>query len=85
MKSSRVIHTDKSAVYVRLPLEMQREIQGACACDYCLAHPEHVPMWDTLAVPTTKGEYTWTVHMPEHGGDKVLRALPLGQLLKESE
>ena len=29
------------------------------------AHPDLVPMWDTLAVTEDGRGHTWTVHMPE--------------------
>jgi len=56
------------AVYVRLPLELQRPT-GGCSCDYCkqakVGNPEYVPMWDTLGVPLEPGKRTWTLHAPE--------------------
>jgi len=51
-------------LFLRIPRELQRPMVGACACDYCAAHPLEAPTWDTLAVPTTAGEYTYAVHLP---------------------
>lgn len=55
---------DKEAFYVPLPVELHRPIVGGCRCDYCLAHPEKVPAWDTLAIGIDVA-HTWTVHMPD--------------------
>ena len=57
------------AVYLRLPRELRRPA-GECSCDYCKAHPEEMPMWDTLVVgekaPTRLvHDATWTVHLPD--------------------
>ncbi len=56
----------KTTLYIPLPLECQAPIAGPrCVCPYCKAHPEHVPAWDTLAIPLIHGETTWTVHCPD--------------------
>jgi hypothetical protein len=57
------------AIYLRLPQDLQRDC-GGCSCDYCKAHPDERPMWDTLAVSierTTRHErdWSWTIHMPD--------------------
>lgn len=66
----------KDTLFVRLPIALQKPC-GNCTCDYCKAHPNETPAWDTLAmaIPTrhnptnagAKGSYqhTWTVHMPD--------------------
>lgn len=65
----------QDTVYIRLPVALRAPTKG-CKCDYCAAHPNEVPTWDTLCVgipsktnPTLCGEYqhTWTVHMPDAG------------------
>ncbi len=66
-----VIKQLKGAVYLRIPPELQQPT-GGCSCQYCCAHPDEVPMWDTLAVPLQPTSHphalTWTVHAPEWGG-----------------
>ena len=58
----------KQTVFVALPPEAWRPISGGCGCDYCKAHPDKTPMWDTLLVnPTANGTYsdrTSTCHYP---------------------
>lgn len=52
--------------YIQLPSALQRPIEGGCRCPECTevsrVFPNHVPKWDTLAIPT-QGT-AWTVHMP---------------------
>lgn len=63
---------DKGTLFVSIPAELAAPIPGGCQCDYCKAHPEETPKWDTLALPAKarnkQGEHTWTVHMPDKGG-----------------
>lgn len=59
-----------NTIFMRLPVELRRPIDGGCRCPYCEAHPECVPLWDTLAVAqngAAKGcnDVTWTCHMPD--------------------
>ena len=57
--------TITTALYLRIPRELQRPIAGGCCCNYCQQHPELlVPAWDTLGIPVDGGT-TWTVHAPE--------------------
>ena len=62
-----VIAQTRDAVYLRLPAELQREIEGGCECVQCKASID-LPRWDTLVVPTDASErhadYSYTVHMP---------------------
>jgi hypothetical protein len=54
------------AVFVALPVEMQRPIPGGCQCSHCKAHPDQTPMWDTLCVDPDAGTSTsFTIHFPE--------------------
>ena len=61
-----VIARGGDAIYIRVPSELQLPCNG-CDCDYCKAHPELEPKWDTVAVPVfpSKLDVTWTVHMPD--------------------
>lgn len=60
-----VIARTDSAVYLRIPKELQRPIDK-CQCPYCKAHPEVAPTWDTLVVPVGNSTgYASTVHMPD--------------------
>jgi hypothetical protein len=52
-------------LFVALPVELQRTIEGGCSCAYCKAHPDKTPMWDTLAIDARAQRHTWTVHYPE--------------------
>ena len=52
------------AVYVRLPVELRRPT-GGCSCQYCVAHPDETPTWDTLGIPVTGRMITWSLHAPE--------------------
>lgn len=59
-----------TCTFIRLPVEMQRAIPEGCVCEFCLANPDKVPRWDTLAVPhkgrhKSNSNYCFTVHMPE--------------------
>lgn len=65
----------KDTIFIPLPREQWREIEGGCACQYCsvdgkAATPAY---WDTLAVSAKRDasrahDTTWTVHYPElHG------------------
>lgn len=60
-----VLRVWKGAVYLRIPRELQRSTDG-CSCNYCKAHPNETPSWDTLGVPLTgERRTTWTLHAPE--------------------
>jgi hypothetical protein len=54
---------ESGATYIRLPVQLQRPIDGGCHCPSCKANPTRTPTWDTLAIPP-KGT-AWTVHMPD--------------------
>jgi hypothetical protein len=56
----------KDAIFVPLPPELRQPISCGCSCDFCTAHPERVPSWDTMAVGTkaSKSDFTWLVHYP---------------------
>lgn len=64
----------RDTIFVPLPAELRRPIDGGCSCSYCAAHPDEIPSWDTLAIsakPKTEPtnatrDWTWTVHAPEH-------------------
>ena len=68
--------TNKKTIFVALPAECWRPIEGGCGCDWCKAHPDQVPQWDTLVVNPVCGrrkgkidslysDYTSTCHYPE--------------------
>lgn len=70
--SLAIIAQTKDAIYLRLPLELQRDC-GGCDCRHCKLNPA-LAKWDTLVVPvrgpTRPGDayndwHTWTVHMPD--------------------
>jgi hypothetical protein len=72
MFSMRVIARTKDAIYLRLPLELQRDT-GGCDCPVCKKDPTKAK-WDTLVVPTKGGrtyhdEHSGTVHMPDGSVD----------------
>ena len=52
-------------LFVALPVELQRTIEGGCNCQHCKTHPAKTPMWDTLAIDAKAQRHTWTVHYPE--------------------
>lgn len=63
-----IAHEDGSGTtYVRLPVQLQRPIEATgnvrCSCQFCQAHPNLMPSWDTLAIP--KSGTAWVVHMPD--------------------
>lgn len=43
-------------LFVALPVELQRTIEGGCNCPECKA---------TLAIDARAQRHTWTVHYPE--------------------
>ena len=59
----------KGTLFVRLPGNLQRPINGGCQCSHCKARPGSTPMWDTLAIDTATDRpvtvRAWTVHYPE--------------------
>lgn len=60
------------AIYLRIPSELQRPIDGGCHCTHCLAHPKEAPAWDTFGVPLEQGKASWVLHAPEwRSSDKV--------------
>lgn len=62
----KVLRVWRGSVYVRIPRELQQPIAGGCSCQYCKAHRDQVPTWDTLGVPLQgQRRDTWTVHAPE--------------------
>jgi hypothetical protein len=54
-------------LFVALPPELQRPIEGGCQCRFCKADLNKPPMWDTLAIAANAEGRTWTVHYPELG------------------
>lgn len=55
-------------IFIPLPREAWREIEGGCACEYCKVDGKSgQAYWDTLAVSAkpSKNDRTWTVHYPE--------------------
>src|SRR5262245_56451163 len=63
-----VLRVWAGAVYVRLPAELQRPIEGGCSCEYCRQHPHQTPAWDVLGVPLIeqgRTRQTWTIHAPD--------------------
>lgn len=63
----RVIARTRTAIFLRLPLEMQLDC-GGCDCAHCKRNPA-LAKWDTLCVPLQNRErhhdYAHTVHMPD--------------------
>ena len=64
------IYEGNDTLFIPIPRHLARTIDGGCQCEYCKAHPEVTPKWDTLAIPATPGKnhHTWTVHMPNKQG-----------------
>jgi hypothetical protein len=59
---------NKKTIFIALPSECWRPIEGGCGCDWCKSHPDQVPQWDTLVVnpqPSKRPEYTSVCHYPE--------------------
>ena len=58
-----------NTIFIPLPPGMQIPIQFGCKCSFCKAHPDKVPMWDTLAIyekaPSNPWDTATTVHYPE--------------------
>ena len=63
--SGRKVHKVKETLFVALPLDARRTIEGGCQCPYCKAHPESKAAWDTLAMAASGNDRTWIVHYPE--------------------
>jgi hypothetical protein len=64
------IERRNETIFVSLPRGAGSHIPGGCSCDYCKAHPEHEPMWDTLVIDTRppskkRRETTTLCHYPE--------------------
>lgn len=58
-------------IFVALPRELWREIDGGCACRFCSASGKSVSpaYWDTLAIAANMThDHAWTVHYPEYHG-----------------
>jgi hypothetical protein len=62
MNGMTIIARIKTAIYLRIPRDMQQSA-GGCNCPHCKQDPS-LAMWDTLAVPMDGG-YAYTVHMPD--------------------
>ena len=73
----QVLAVTHDAVYLRLPCELQRAIEGGCDCKSCAGAKPDAPRWDTLVVPTVgakQGDHCYTVHMPDpHGFRECVR------------
>ena len=61
-------------VFVPLPREQWRAIDGGCGCRWCsaVARESAPAFWDTLVVPR-KGGRTSVCHAPEYHGVEVKR------------
>jgi len=53
------------SIFVALPRESHRVINGGCGCDYCRSHPAKTPMWDTLVIDAAGKARTHVCHHPE--------------------
>ena len=66
--SMLVLAHTADAVYLRLPRELQREVEGGCDCGECKRDPR-LARWDTLVVPIKtdprRVEHSHTVHLPD--------------------
>jgi hypothetical protein len=70
-----------NTIFIPLPRELWREIEGGCSCVYCSTNPHKAgpAFWDTLAVAETKpdsehaNDTTWVVHGPDFHGQKPVR------------
>jgi hypothetical protein len=51
-------------LFMPLPGDLRRPIEGGCSCAFCKAHPDLVPQWDVVAC-SPASPYAWTVHYPE--------------------
>lgn len=60
--SMRTLAVTSEAVFLRLPPELQRDIQY-CTCPVCEKDPSKAK-WDTLVVPLD-GSNTHTIHLPD--------------------
>jgi hypothetical protein len=58
---------ETGAIFIALPREAWRPIDGGCQCSVCKASGATEAFWDTLVIPgrNDKGTYAFTVHMPE--------------------
>jgi hypothetical protein len=88
--SMRVVAWTDEAVYLRLPLALQRET-GGCSCEQCKKNPA-LAKWDTLVVPTQgkpRGNYSenhsWTCHMPDGAAVENFMAHTKGKRTKEAK
>jgi hypothetical protein len=71
----------KDTIFLPLPRELWREIEGGCACMYCSDDNRNVgkpAYWDTLAISKLpprdhKPDTAWTVHYPELNGARSKR------------
>lgn len=55
----------KNTIFIAAPVEARRDIIGGCNCPYCVAHPDRVPQWDTIAVDVTDPKDATFIHHPE--------------------
>lgn len=66
-------------LFVKLPIANQREIGYPCECKYCKESGES-PKWDTVAIEVDGKDntrffgYSWSVHMPELIGMKIVES-----------
>lgn len=54
----------RTTIYLRIPAELATPCDG-CKCEYCRAHPELTPRWDTLAVCDDRTGHSSAVHYPD--------------------
>ena len=65
MNAQRVkVSEDGKTLWIRIPDNLAKPVEGGCCCPYCIAHPTVTPKWDTIAVSLVKPDYSWTVHYP---------------------
>jgi len=65
---------DGSTIWISLPRDEWREIEGGCACEYCSDNgkSQSSAYWDTLSIsakaPAKGHDYPYQVHYPEMQG-----------------
>lgn len=73
------IRRREDTIFIPLPPELWRPINGGCCCANCSSDRNHTnpeAFWDTLALSAKAKdfqEHTYTVHAPEFHGAKPLR------------
>jgi hypothetical protein len=60
----------KDTIFVPLPRALWQPINGSCCCDWCKAHPECEPAYDTMVIGAKApkrgyNDYTSLCHYPE--------------------